>query len=235
MAETAKRPTNANAAGKAAPGGTPNVGSQGMVSMDQALSASVGARVRIQTTNNIALEGILLAACSITSLLALSMDTRTQTTHHVVPISSLSSFTIISLPTPATQSRAPFGPVNTSALQSRANAALAKAKERATKVNRGVGREAQDVFDALDKQFSARWKAKDIIVMERVVVRGPGYRAEDCKVITKDGEGLLGRVKKVLEHERRRAAQREPKGAVKPAVPNIVPAVPAPQGPRKGG
>ena len=61
-----------------------------------------------------------------------------------------------------------------------------------------MGREAQDIFDALDKQFSARWNGKDIIVMERVVVRAPGYRGEDCRVVTKDGEGLLGRVKKVV-------------------------------------
>ncbi|KAL9127563.1 MAG: hypothetical protein Q9217_003580 [Psora testacea] len=235
MAETAKRPNNANAAGKAAPGAPPSVGSQGMVSMEQALSESIGARVRIQTTNSLALEGTLFTACPTTSLLALSTGPQSQPTHHILPISSLTSFTILSLPSPTTHARAPVAPINTIALQSRANAALAKAKERAAKINRGVGREAQDVFDALDKQFSARWKAKDIIVMERVVVRGPGYRAEDCRVITKDGEGLLGRVKKVLEHERRRATQREPKGTVKPAVPNIVPAVPAPQGPRKGG
>ena len=81
---------------------------------------------------------------------------------------------------------------------SRANAAVVAARERAAKVNWGVEKPTQDLFDALDKQFTARWKAKDIIVMERVVVRSPGYRSEDCKVITKDGEGTLGRVRKVV-------------------------------------
>ena len=61
-----------------------------------------------------------------------------------------------------------------------------------------VGRETQDVFDALDKQFGARWNGKDICVMERVLVRGPGYKGDDCMIITKDGEGLLARVKKVV-------------------------------------
>lgn len=37
-----------------------------------------------------------------------------------------------------------------------------------------------------------------------------------------------------MENERKRLQVREAK-AVKPAVPNIVPAVPAPQGQRKGG
>ncbi|KAL9636092.1 MAG: hypothetical protein Q9164_003041 [Protoblastenia rupestris] len=235
MAEAAKRPNNANAAGKAPIAATPNTSSQGTVSMEQALTTSIGARIRIQTTNNQTLEGTLFTACPTTSLLALSTGPASQQIHHIISLSSLTSFTILALPSSTSQLRAPLTPVNTTALQSRANAALAKAKERAAKINRGVARDAQDVFDALDKQFSARWRAKDIIVMERVVVRGPGYRGDDCRVITKDGEGLLGRVKKVLEHERRRAALRETKGAIKHPVPNIVPAVPAPQGPRKGG
>ena len=88
--------------------------------------------------------------------------------------------------------------MNTAALLARANTALARVKERAAKINAGVGREIQDVFDALDKQFGARWNGKDIIVMERVVVKGPYYKGDDCKVITKDGEGLLSRVKKVV-------------------------------------
>ena len=191
------------------------------------------------------------------ALLAISTGPPSSPTHHVLPFSALSSLAVLSLPSTSLTSQS-IGPLDTTALVDRASTAVATAKEKAAKINKAVGREIQEIFDALDKQFSARWKDKDIIVMERVVLRGPGYRVEDCKVITKDGEGLLGRVKKVvsqtllapcftplcsvrrltgpgtgqLENERKRALQREGSKPVKPAVPTIVPAIPAP---RKGG
>lgn len=231
MAEAAKRPNNSAGTPAVA---TPNAST---LSVEQALTTSVGARIRIQTTNPYTptLEGTLFTACPKTCLLAVTTGTLpSSTTHHIIPLSSLAAFSIISLP-PSPQQPTSLGPVNTTALLARANTALARAKEKATKLNQAVGRETQDVFDALDKQFGAQWKGKDILVMERVVVKGPGYKGEDCRVVTKDGEGLLGRVKKVLENERKRALQRDGGKAVKPAVPTIVPAVPAPQGPRKGG
>lgn len=131
------------------------------------------------------------------ALLAISTGPLSSPTHHVLPFSALSSLAVLSLPSTAPTSQG-IGPLDTTALLDRANTAVTTAKEKAAKVNKAVGREIQEIFDALDKQFSARWKEKDIIVMERVVLRGPGYRVEDCKVITKDGEGLLGRVKKVV-------------------------------------
>lgn len=131
------------------------------------------------------------------ALLAISTGPPSSLTHHIIPFSALSCLAVLSLPGPSTTSQS-SGPLDTTALLDRANTAVAAAKEKAAKVNKAVGRETQEIFDALDKQFSARWKEKDIIVMERVVLRGPGYRVEDCKVITKDGEGLLGRVKKVV-------------------------------------
>ena len=117
----------------------------------------------------------------------------------MVPIASISSFTIVTLPSGPSHLLA-LSPINTSALFARADLALVRAKEGAAKINRNVDKATQDLFGAFDKQFSARWQGKDIVVMERVVVKAPGYRSEDCKVITKDGEGLLNRVKKVVSH-----------------------------------
>ena len=42
-----------------------------------------------------------------------------------------------------------------------------------------------------------RWEGKDIVVMDHVVVKGPGYRSEDCKA-GKEAASALGRVKKVV-------------------------------------
>ena len=42
-----------------------------------------------------------------------------------------------------------------------------------------------------------RWDGKDIVVMDQVVVKGPGYRTEDCKA-GKEAGSALTRVRKVV-------------------------------------
>lgn len=42
-----------------------------------------------------------------------------------------------------------------------------------------------------------RWDGKDIVVMDQVVVKGPGYRSEDCRA-GKEAASALTRVKKVV-------------------------------------
>ena len=162
------------------------------------LKGRVATRIQIQTTNPLlpSLDGVLYTACALTSLLALSTGSTSSPAFHVIPISSISSFTVLGLPAGSQHPQSPT-PVSTTLLLDRANSTLARAKTRAAKINKHVDRATQDLFDALDKQFAARWRGKDIIVMERVVVKAPNHRSEDCRV-TKDGEGLLDRVRKVV-------------------------------------
>ncbi len=42
-----------------------------------------------------------------------------------------------------------------------------------------------------------RWDGKDIVVLDQVVVKGPGYRSEDCRA-GKEAGSVLARVKKVV-------------------------------------
>lgn len=42
-----------------------------------------------------------------------------------------------------------------------------------------------------------KWEGKDIVVMDQVIVKGPGYRSEDCKA-GKEAGSALARVKKVV-------------------------------------
>lgn len=60
-----------------------------------------------------------------------------------------------------------------------------------------MGKEAQEIFDALNRMLPTRWDGKDIIVMDQVVVKGPGYRSEDCRA-EKEAGSALARVKKVV-------------------------------------
>ncbi|MCJ1450860.1 hypothetical protein MMC28_001194 [Mycoblastus sanguinarius] len=228
MAESTKRQ---NAGGKA-PVATPNVGQPGLVSLENALNGAVGARIRLQTTipAHPTLEGTLYTICSLTNLLALTTSGASPS-HHILPLSALTNFTLLST---TTAPPPPLAPISPSFVQARAANALARAHEKASKVNRTVPKEAQEIFDALSRTLPTRWEGKDFVVMDQIIVKGPGYRAEDCKAGKDAGKDSLGRVRKVLENERKKLAQREQKGP-KPVVP-VVPAIPAfTGGPRKGG
>lgn len=226
MAESTKRQNNA---GGKAPVATPNVGQ--LLPLETAMSGAIGGKVRLQTTipAHPTLEGTLYTICSLTHLVALCTNPP-NSTHHIIPLPSISAFTILST-APSAPVPPPYLP--TAALQARAAAALQRAQEKANKVNKNVSKEVQDIFDAISRMLPTRWDGKDIVVMDQVVVKGPGYRSEDCKA-GKEAGSVLNRVKKVLENERKKLAQREPK-APKPVIP-AVPAIPAfAGGPRKGG
>lgn len=42
-----------------------------------------------------------------------------------------------------------------------------------------------------------KWDGRDIVVMDQVIVKGPGYRSEDCRA-GKEAGSALARVKKVV-------------------------------------
>ncbi|KAL8725836.1 MAG: hypothetical protein Q9181_006268 [Wetmoreana brouardii] len=228
-----------NAGGKA-PVATPNMGPSSVVSLENALAGAIGARIRLQTTlpSQSTLEGTLFTACPITNLVAIATTTSPTTppTHHILPISAIRTFTLISAhpalngfasPPSATPA---LSTVPTAALLARADAAVARLKEAASRKNKSVGKEAQDLFDGISRTLPTRWDGNNMVVMDSVVISAP-YRGEDCRA----GHGVqpqtLSRVRKVVDNERRKIADRERKVVV-PAVP-VIPAVHT--GPRKGG
>ncbi|KAI4104030.1 MAG: hypothetical protein L6R37_003512 [Teloschistes peruensis] len=228
-----------NPGGKA-PVAMPNMGPASMIPLEHALAGAIGARIRLQTTlpAQPMMEGTLFTACPVTNLVAIAVSTSPNTPpiHHVLPISSIQNFTLISAPatpngfaTPPNTTPA-LSNVPTAALMARADAAVARLKEAASRKNKAVGKEAQDLFDGISRTLPIRWDGNNMIVMDSVIISAP-YRGEDCKA----GHGVqsqtLSRVRKVVDNERRKFADRERKVVV-PAVPAI-PAVHT--GPRKGG
>lgn len=98
-------------------------------------------------------------------------------------------------PAPSVPAPPPY--LSAAALQARAAGALQRAHERASKVNKNVSKEAQDIFDAISRMLPTKWDGKDILVMDQVSVKGPGYRSEDCRA-GKEAGPALARVKKVV-------------------------------------
>ena len=82
----------------------------------------------------------------------------------------------------------------------RADEAVRKEKEKAARVNKTVPKEAQELFEGIGRQLPTRWEGKDIVVMESVVVRGPGWRSEDCRAGKDVSQATLTRVKKVVSN-----------------------------------
>ncbi|KAL8985687.1 MAG: hypothetical protein Q9177_004369 [Variospora cf. flavescens] len=216
------------------------MGPSTMASLEGALSGTLGARIRLLTTlpSQPTIEGTLFTACPITNLVAVATTTSPNTppTHHILPISSIQTFTLLSAPSSSNDfssppnTTPPLSNVPIAALLARADAAVARLKEAASRKNKNVGKEAQDLFDGISRTLPTRWDGNNIVVMDSVVVSSP-YRGEDCKAGSGVAPNTLSRVRKVVDNERKRFADRERRTVV-PAVPAI-PAVHT--GPRKGG
>ncbi|KAJ9664809.1 hypothetical protein H2201_005030 [Coniosporium apollinis] len=223
---------------------TTKSGGQAMNELDAALSKAVGARIRITTTlPSHTLEGTLFTACTLTNLIALNITSappnpsstlsNQPADYHIVPVSHIQSFQLLSLP--PTNGSGGFEAavpgihrVDTEALRQREAAAVRKLKEKEAMRGRGVGREAQEMFDALAKIYPARWDNSTIIVNDAVMIDKP-YTPEACRA-PKDAvsQQTLVMVKKMLQGHaaRKQAAQGQGQGR---------PGVATPMAPRKGG
>ena len=76
----------------------------------------------------------------------------------------------------------------------------------------GVTKEAQDVFDALNRTMQCRWQGKTIVVVDAMVAVEEPYTPESCRTLgaaqpgtggaaqaaAQAGERALGRVRKVV-------------------------------------
>ncbi len=132
-------------------------------------------RVRLSTSlpNSSVLEGTLFTACPITNLVAIntappppnpsSALANQPGDYHIVPVSRIQSFQLLALPQDTARADGSstgfdgvvpsIGRVDTKALEAREQAAIRKMKERDAARGRGVGREAQEIFDALARTY----------------------------------------------------------------------------------
>ncbi|KAJ3360678.1 hypothetical protein GGF32_008073 [Allomyces javanicus] len=79
-------------------------------------------------------------------------------------------------------------------------AAVRVMQGKVAKLGVGVGRDGQEIFDALSKTMECRWHETAIVVMDSVLIAAP-YTPAACQG---NDERALMRVRKVLEGERRK-------------------------------
>ena len=114
----------------------------------------------------------------------------------ILPLSTIHSFTLLSLPLPA--SKLPnLPPIDSSTQQARLRAAIARTQAEDARRGKGVSREAQEIFDALSRTLPARWEEENIVVLEEVSIGKP-YRAEDCVAVKGVQGQMLTRIRKVV-------------------------------------
>lgn len=127
--------------------------------------------------------------------------TRQPGSYHIIPVSKIASFQLLSLApsnnsTNFTTASPPLHPIDLRALHNRAQNAVARLKAADSRRGRGVGKEGQEIFDALSRTLPTRWAEQSIVVLDVVLIKPP-YRVEDCAASQAQG-AALARVRKVV-------------------------------------
>ncbi|KAL1310762.1 hypothetical protein AAFC00_001014 [Neodothiora populina] len=166
--------------------------------------------------------------------------------YHIIPLKHILSFQILSLPgqenqparsdndsviggeldhdwTAGNVNAPPISRIDIKRLKQREEKAVQKQKDDEKKKGKGVSPIGQELFYSLDKMYSnqTRWADDSIILMDSVRI-DPPYTSEDVKA-PKDKQHMVPQIKKVVDGERRKIANRA-QGTGTPPV-----------GPRKGG
>jgi len=236
MADTTKRGSIASKSVA-----TPKTSGDSLDSLSK-LGKAIGARVKITTAapHSQTYEGTLFTACPVLHIVAVntraaSNDPATNAAaqpadYHVIPFTRIASFQVLSPQQGGDGSIAnalpPIGPVDLKQLQKREEARIEQLKAQESDRGKGVTREAQAIYDAFKRiNIPVRWHNQEIIVLEHVIISAP-YRPEDCKA-GRDKQDSLGRVRKILEDQKRKIKEREEKERQGGAA--------TPVGQRKGG
>ncbi|ORX59679.1 hypothetical protein DM01DRAFT_1333140 [Hesseltinella vesiculosa] len=180
----------------------------------------IGRRIKIKTSSDEEIEGLIYTFDRITNCIALDCSTgsrhsRKSLAFRIIKISHIKDIVTVTsdeaaapLQDPAiahTSKLTSYLPVNMVHLDrivARENEAAKAMRQQAAKIGVGVTKEGQDIFDALTKTLPCRWANDSIVVMDEVIITPP-YDVDSCKA-NASAAPSLARVKKVLEGERRR-------------------------------
>ncbi|KAF2147412.1 uncharacterized protein K452DRAFT_240854 [Aplosporella prunicola CBS 121167] len=222
-------------AGKVA---TPKVGDQSILN-DSHLVKAIGKRVKVSTSiaNNV-VEGTLFVADPISNTIAVNTvaaaphASQQPGNYTVISIPHIQDFKIVTDDGAADPSATgfdtalpPIAPLDLGALKAREEAQVRKLMEKEATRGKGVPKEAQEIFDAINRTLPTRWHEQSIVINDAVIL-GPPYTINDLKA-EQGKERNVEQIRKIMDSffARKKAAQQ---GGNRPGVVT-------PIAPKKGG
>lgn len=160
-------------------------------------------------------EGTLFTACPVTNLVAINTGKYTAPTaadskpgqptgeYHIIPISRIQSFQLLSLANGAsdgssfTDALPAIHPLDVRALRNREATVVSKLQGKEARRGKGVTGEAQELFDRFSRTMPTRWDGTSIVVADAVTV-SPPYSVDDCRPLVAGDKAALARVRKVV-------------------------------------
>ncbi|MCJ1333947.1 hypothetical protein MMC10_010653 [Thelotrema lepadinum] len=223
---------------------TPRVGNpqNSNMSTETAILRCIGARIRLTTIPpTSSTQESYIYACAASPLNILTLTPTWPPTPSppltILPLSTIQSFTLLSLPEPSSPIP-PLIPEDPAFLALAVRQKIDSLLKAQARIGKGVSQEGQEIFDGINRTLACRWEGKTIVVIEAVAIHEP-YRPEDCRAPNGKGVGfqMLGRVRKVLENERKKIAEKSSaSGPVAAATSGDNPVVDSGRvEPRKGG
>lgn len=196
-------------------------------------------RVKVITSSNASVEGTVYTADPLTSLLILHTGNSSNITpaaltapagaYRLIPLSQISSFTLLSPAPSSSTTTPPTAQLDASALSNRLSTALAAAQTAASRQGpKGTSPTEQALFDALARTMPARWEGSEMVISECFVVRKP-YKGENTTYYNEGQasggaaaagggaaqfKGDLARFRKVVDMELDKARLRLDKGGL---------------------
>lgn len=182
-------------------------------------------------------EGTVYTADITTGLLVLNISSNTATSiapstmaaptgaYRFIPISQISSFQILNLPTAANASKPTPTPaptanaLDTNALTRRLDRAVTNAQNiQSRKGPKGTSDLDQTLFDALAKTHPARWHGTTMVISEVFMIEKP-YEKDNVKILP-GASGNVERMKTVLDIEKTKAKLKQPLPVIGGAAEN---------------
>ncbi|EXJ95246.1 hypothetical protein A1O1_00366 [Capronia coronata CBS 617.96] len=220
------------------------------VSLEVGLQQAIGSRIRVNTIvpNQTSVEGTVYTADPLTNLLVLNISDTPATTisstslvapagaYRIIPVSQISSFQILSLAQPSTESSTnpTHNSIDINAVQSRLARNIAAQQAAQARVGpKGTTPTDQALFDALSRTHPARWAGNVMLISDTYLIEKP-YGAVNVRFV-EGRHGDLERMKKVVDMERQKITLRMSKGLIDGKLSDTMAGKGATAGVKKGG
>eukprot|EP00753_Platysulcus_tardus_P009346 PLAT2000.1.p1 GENE.PLAT2000.1~~PLAT2000.1.p1 ORF type:complete len:203 (+),score=44.39 PLAT2000.1:58-609(+) len=162
-------------------------------------SSLVGVSVSITTSTGDVVEGEIYCYDPVTDTIALQQKaahTTLKSAFHLIRTQHVKAMEVLALGSGDALPRS-LPPVRMEDVEALEAEALRAEAERRLHLGVGVTKEAQQLYDAINKTMPCAWDGRAIVVLSVVYIHEP-YVADSCELVEGGDERTLARVKRVV-------------------------------------